>query len=42
MNWRKVVHHGLDHLAGVWSEADFLEFMEALRKQRPIVPAMWE
>ena len=37
----KVVHHDLDHLAGTWSEAEYQEFMAALREQRQIDPEMW-
>ena len=39
---RKVVHHDLDHLAGTWSEAEYEEFMAALREQRQIDPEMWK
>ncbi len=35
-------HHDLDHLAGVWSEEEYREFMEALREQRQIDPEMWK
>lgn len=38
---KKIVHHDLDHLAGAWSEAEYREFMAALREQRQIDPAMW-
>ena len=38
----KVVHHDLDHLAGTWSEAEYQEFMAALREQRQIDPEMWK
>jgi len=31
---RRVVHPDLDHLAGTWSEAEYQEFMSALREQR--------
>ena len=36
-----IVHHDLDHLAGVWSQAEYDEFMDSLREQRRIDPAMW-
>lgn len=39
---RRVVHHDLDHLAGTWSEAEYREFMDALREQRQIDPEMWK
>jgi len=39
---RKVVHHDLDHMAGTWSQAEYEEFMEALREQRQIDPEMWK
>lgn len=39
---KKVVHHDLDHLAGTWSEAEYQEFMSALREQRQIDPEMWK
>jgi len=39
---KKVVHHDLDHLAGTWSEAEYQEFMAALREQRQIDPEMWK
>ena len=38
----KVLHHDLDHLAGAWSEAEYQQFMEALREQRQIDPEMWK
>lgn len=38
---KKVVHHDLDHLAGTWSEAEYRQFMAALREQRQIDPEMW-
>lgn len=38
----KVVHHDLDHLAGTWTEAEYQEFMAALREQRQIDPEMWK
>ena len=38
---KKIVHHDLDHLAGTWSEAEYQEFMAALREQREIDPEMW-
>lgn len=37
-----VAHHELDHLFGTWSEAEYEEFMEALREQRQIDPRMWK
>ncbi len=39
---KKVLHHDLDHLAGTWSEAEYQEFMAALREQRQIDPEMWK
>jgi hypothetical protein len=39
---KRVVHHDLDHLAGTWSEAEYQEFMVALREQRQIDPEMWK
>jgi len=36
---KRVVNHDLDHLAGTWSEAEYREFMSALREQRQIDPA---
>ena len=39
---KKVIHHDLDHLAGTWSEAEYQEFMAALREQRQIDPEMWK
>ena len=38
----QVVHHDLDHLAGTWTEAEYQEFMAALREQRQIDPEMWK
>lgn len=35
---KPVIHHDLDHLAGTWSQAEYDEFMEFLRKQREIDP----
>lgn len=35
-------HRDLDHLAGVWSQAEYDEFMQALREQRRIDPEMWK
>jgi hypothetical protein len=29
---KKAVHHDLDHLAGTWSEAEYEQFMAALRE----------
>jgi hypothetical protein len=37
---KKAVHHDLDHLAGTWSEAEYQQFMAALREQRRIDPEM--
>ena len=37
-----VVHHDLDHLAGVWSREEYEEIMEAVREQRQIEPEMWK
>jgi hypothetical protein len=39
---KKTLHHDLDHLAGTWSEAEYRQFMEALREQRQIDPEMWK
>jgi hypothetical protein len=39
---KKVVHHDLDHLAGTWSEAEYQEFMAALREQRQSDCEMWK
>ena len=39
---KRVVHHDLDHLAGTWSEAEYQEFMAALREQRQSDPEMWK
>jgi len=39
---KKVLHHDLDHLAGTWSEAEYQEFMAALREQRQVDPEMWK
>ncbi len=39
---KRVLHHELDHLAGRWSEAEYLEFLEAVREQRQIDPEMWK
>ena len=39
---KRVVHHDLDHLAGMWSEAEYRQFMDALREQRQIDPEMWK
>ena len=39
---KPVVHHDLDHLAGTWSEAEYQEFMEAVREHRTIDPEMWK
>jgi hypothetical protein len=38
----RTLHHDLDHLAGTWSEAEYQEFMEALREQRQVDPEMWK
>jgi hypothetical protein len=38
---RRVLHLDLDHLAGRWSDEEYGEFMEALREQRQVDPAMW-
>jgi hypothetical protein len=39
---KPVRHHDLDHLAGVWSQEEYDEFMQALREQRAIDPEMWK
>ena len=39
---KKAVHHDLDHLAGTWSDAEYQEFMAALREQRQIDPEVWK
>jgi hypothetical protein len=39
---KKTLHHDLDHLAGTWSDAEYRQFMEALREQRQIDPEMWK
>ena len=39
---KKAVHHDLDHLGGTWSDAEYQEFMAALREQRQIDPEMWK
>ena len=38
---KRVLHHELDHLAGRWSEAEYQEFLEALREHRQVDPEMW-
>jgi hypothetical protein len=38
---KKVLHHDLDHLAGRWSDAEYREFLEALREQRHVDAEMW-
>ena len=35
------LHHGLDHLAGSWSEDEAREFEEDLAAQRKIDPELW-
>lgn len=39
---KQVQHHELDHLAGRWSEAEYQEFLEAVRAQRQVDPEMWK
>jgi hypothetical protein len=39
---KKVLHHDLDHLAGLWSEQEYREMTEAVREQRQIDPEMWK
>ena len=38
----EVLHHDLDHLAGVWSQEEYEEIMEAVKEQRQIEPEMWK
>jgi plasmid stability protein len=38
----EVLHHDLDHLAGVWSPEEYAEIMEAVREQRQVEPEMWK
>jgi hypothetical protein len=38
----EVLHHDLDHLAGVWSREEYAEIMEAVREQRQVEPEMWK
>jgi hypothetical protein len=38
----EVLHHDLDHLAGVWSQEEYEEIMEAVREQRQVEPEMWK
>lgn len=38
----EILHHDLDHLAGVWTQAEADEFDEALALQRKIDPEVWE
>jgi hypothetical protein len=39
---KKTLHHDLDHLAGSWSQAEYRQFIEALREQRQVDPEMWK
>ena len=38
----EVLHHDLDHLAGVWSQEEYEEIMEAVKEQRQIESEMWK
>jgi hypothetical protein len=38
----EVLHHDLDHLAGVWSGAEADDFDEALARQRSIDLEVWD
>lgn len=38
---RPVLHHDLDHLAGVWSQREAAAFDQVLAEQRAIEPDVW-
>ena len=39
---KKVLHHDLDHLAGVWSREESAAFEKNLRAQRKVDEELWK
>lgn len=38
----EILHHDLDHLAGVWTKEEATAFDRALAEQRRIEPDLWK
>lgn len=38
----KTIHHDLDHFSGIWSQAEYDEFMADPREQRQVDAEMWK